>query len=112
MKQQELAKPIRNRRRALVIGSLAAATMVLLGPDHILTGGKLAMAKTAAADEAGRSKRDSSVPPARDSSIAAAEEYQMARQQGTRQALELFIARHPDSPLAEQARADLRQIPR
>jgi hypothetical protein len=39
--------------------------------------------------------------------LAVQEEYQLARQRDTAQALELFIARHPDSPLAEQARADL-----
>ena len=51
-------------------------------------------------------------PPARDPNIAVQEEYQLARQRGTAEALELFIARHPDSPLAAKARADLRQIPR
>ena len=51
-------------------------------------------------------------PPARDPNIAVEEEYQLARQRGTAEALELFIARHPDSPLAAKARADLRQIPR
>jgi hypothetical protein len=51
-------------------------------------------------------------PPARDPAIAVAEEYQLARQQGTVQALELFIARHGDHPLAEKARADLRRLSR
>jgi hypothetical protein len=51
-------------------------------------------------------------PPARDPNVAVEEEYQLARQRGTAEALELFIARHPDSPLAAKARADLRQTPR
>ena len=51
-------------------------------------------------------------PPARDPNIAVEEEYQLARQRGTAEALELFIARHPDSLQAAKARADLRQIPR
>jgi hypothetical protein len=33
-------------------------------------------------------------------------------QRGTPKALELFIARHPDSPLAQKARADLQRISR
>jgi hypothetical protein len=40
------------------------------------------------------------------------EEYQLARRQGTPQALELFIARHPNDPLADKARADLRLLSR
>jgi hypothetical protein len=51
-------------------------------------------------------------PPTRDPNIAVEEEYQLARQRGTAEALELFIARHPDSPLADKARADLRRMPR
>jgi len=51
-------------------------------------------------------------PPARNSRIAVEEEYQIARQQGTAQALELFIQRHPDDPLAEKAHADLRRMSR
>ena len=59
-----------------------------------------------AADD-GRQAPARSVPPARDPQLAVQEEYQLARQRGTAEALELFIARHPDNPLAEQARADL-----
>jgi hypothetical protein len=39
-------------------------------------------------------------------------EYEAARRQGTREAFELFIARHGDDPLAEKARAELKQLPR
>jgi len=51
-------------------------------------------------------------PPARDPEIAVKEEYQIARRLGTAEALELFIARHPEGPFADQARADLRRIRR
>jgi hypothetical protein len=51
-------------------------------------------------------------PPARNPERAVEEEYQIARQRGTREALELFIARHPDSALAQKARADLQRISR
>ena len=44
-------------------------------------------------------------PPPRDPAIAVREEFDMAVGSGTREALELFIARHPDSPLADKARA-------
>jgi len=49
---------------------------------------------------------------ARDPAIAVAEEYEAARGKGTREALELFIARHGDAPLAEQARAELKRLSR
>lgn len=67
------------------------------------------MVRNAAADEAQPSKQNQSVPLARDAKIAVKEEYEAARQQQTVQALELFIARHPDDPLAEKARADLQR---
>ena len=69
------------------------------------------MSKTANADD-GRQTPARSVPPARDPQLAVQEEYQLARQQGAARALELFIARHPDGPLAEQARADLAALRR
>lgn len=56
--------------------------------------------------------RSSVTPPARDPNLAIEEEYQLALRQGTVQALELFIARHPEGPLAERARADLRRLAR
>jgi hypothetical protein len=55
--------------------------------------------------------RVNTTPPARDPEAAVAEEYQAARLRGTAEALELFIARHPDSALAEK-RAELRQLRR
>ena len=70
------------------------------------------MAKIASADEVGKAARDQTTPPARDPEVAVQEEYQAARQRGTAQALELFIARHPDSAYAEKARSELRRMPR
>jgi hypothetical protein len=108
---RENARPAANAgegRNWLATG-LLAATMLLLDLDY--RPGKLeVMTKTVAADEI--AKRESVVPPARDPAIAVAEEYQLARQQGTAEALELFIARHGDDPLAEKARAVLRRLKR
>jgi hypothetical protein len=70
------------------------------------------MAKMVAAHEMQKAAGAGIVPTARDPSIAVAEEYQIARQQGTTQALELFIARHGDDPLAAKARADLKKLSR
>lgn len=53
--------------------------------------------------------RGSITPPARDPNLAIEEEYHLALRQGTVQALELFIARHPEGPFAEKAREDLRR---
>jgi hypothetical protein len=67
-----------------------------------------------AGDEAGRlpPSPSASMPMARDPSAAVAEEYDMARQRGTKEAFELFIARHGDDPLAERVRAELRRLAR
>jgi hypothetical protein len=70
------------------------------------------MVGKANADDNGNAVRAPTVPPARDPSAAVAEEYEAARQQGTREAFELFIARHGDDPLAEKARAELKRLSR
>ncbi|WP_349510002.1 hypothetical protein [Bradyrhizobium sp. Ghvi] len=64
------------------------------------------------AEDGGKARRAPSVPPARDPSAAVAEEYELARQKGTAEAFELFIARHGDDPLAEKARAELKRLSR
>lgn len=66
----------------------------------------------AKADEISKGARAPSLPPPRDPAIAVAEEYELARRKGTAEALELFIARHGDDPLAERARAELRRLSR
>lgn len=55
---------------------------------------------------------DRTSPPPRDPNIAVAEEYEAALKKGTIEALELFIARHPEHPLAEKARAELKRLSR
>jgi hypothetical protein len=105
------AKSTRNRTAAIAM-ALLTAIILLSDPDHMLRERRFLMTKIAAADESQNSLRDSTTPPARDPKIAVEEEYQMARRQGTAQALELFIARHADDPLAEKARTDLRRLSR
>lgn len=96
----------KHRERKLSgIGAALLIAMLLPDADQLIERGS-ALSKTANADD-GRQVPAPSVPPARDPQLAVQEEYQLARQRGTAQALELFIARHPDSPLAEKARADL-----
>ena len=46
------------------------------------------------------------IRPARDGNIAIAQELEAARKAGTVAAYDLFIARHPDHPLAEIARRE------
>ncbi|WP_346732639.1 hypothetical protein [Bradyrhizobium sp. 186] len=70
------------------------------------------MVGNANANDAGKAIRAPSVPLARDPSAAVAEEYELARQKDTREAFELFIARHGDDPLAEKARAELKRLSR
>ncbi|MCK4713831.1 MAG: hypothetical protein KAT26_13230 [Marinosulfonomonas sp.] len=48
--------------------------------------------------------------PARDGNIAIQEEYDMALETNTVEALELFINRHPEHPLAEKALEHLKTI--
>ncbi|WP_158667610.1 hypothetical protein [Bradyrhizobium guangdongense] len=99
------------RRRSLPAG-LFGALMMLAGLDHITLGGLPAMVEKANADNSGEAGRAPSMPMARDPAVAVAEEYEAARRKGTREAFELFIARHGDDPLAEQARADLKRLSR
>lgn len=110
MSRVELTRNAGNRR--IVPTLLIVATMLGLDPNHFLQKGSISMAKNASADEMRKATRNKTTPPARDPEIAVAEEYQAARQRGTAQALELFIARHPDSAYAEKARADLRLLSR
>lgn len=102
-----------------LIGLLAG----LGGPDRLLLGDHAAMPEKATESDAGtaggtdsaqraRTGRAPSMPAARDPSAAVAEEYEAARRSGTREAWQLFLARHGDDPLAEQARAQLGRLPR
>lgn len=95
----------------------------LAGSDRLVQGGRIIMSGQAAASDAGTANRTAgtdnaptghapAMPPARDPSAAVAEEYEAARRSGTREAFELFIARHGDDPLAAQARSELGRLPR
>ncbi|EHR04635.1 hypothetical protein [Bradyrhizobium sp. WSM471] len=99
----------------LLSAGLFGALVALSGSGHIPFGGLPVMVGKANADESGKqggTARAPSVPMARDPLAAVAEEYESARRKGTREAFELFIARHGDDPLAEQARAELKQLAR
>jgi hypothetical protein len=96
----------------LLSAGLVGALMALSGPDHLAPGGLPAMVGKANADDGANARRAPSVPAARDPSAAVAEEYELARQKGTAEAFELFIARHGDDPLAEKARAELKRLSR
>lgn len=54
----------------------------------------------------GNSVAPGRIAPARDGDIAIVEELCAARKAGTAAAFDLFIARHPKHPLAEQARRE------
>jgi len=97
--------------RTLLI-SLLAATIFPPDSDRLLQKGHFAMAKAIASDARPGTAAENTTPPARDPKLAVEEEYQLARQLNTVQSLELFIARHPDDPLAAKARADLRLLSR
>ncbi|MCB8820890.1 hypothetical protein [Microvirga rosea] len=53
-----------------------------------------------------------SAAPARNGNVAVQEELDAARQAGTVEAYDLFLARHPDHPLAERARRELERLKR
>lgn len=107
------------KRRPLSAG-LFGALVALAGPGHLTFRGLTVMVEKANAGESGKERarqggtagRAPSVPMARDPSAAVAEEYESARRKGTREAFELFIARHGDDPLAKRARAELKQLAR
>jgi hypothetical protein len=91
----------------LLPAGLLSILVTLAGPNHLPFRGLPVMVEKANADDSAKALRAPSVPPARAPSAAVAEEYELARQKGTPEALELFIARHPDSAQAQKAREDL-----
>ena len=103
------------------LGFLSAGLLgilaVVVGQDRLSMGEQFVMSGKAKADDRGKDsgkagRAPPSMPMARDPSAAVAEEYEAARRKGTREAFELFIARHGDAPLAEQARAELKRLSR
>ncbi len=99
------------KQRRLAAGCLGAL-VALASPDLSFHEGYPVMTRKAKADDAVKAQRSPVMPPPRDPSIAVAEEYEAARAKGTAEALELFITRHSDDPLAEKARADLKRLAR
>lgn len=101
------------RRFGLMLAMLPAAVALLPVPDRIHPGDPVPMPRKANAGQPSPpASPDRTMPPARNPAIAVEEEYHIARRRGTAEALELFIARHPDSNLAERARVELRQMKR
>jgi hypothetical protein len=101
----------RTHKRGSRIGAAFAIAMLLPNADSLVLERGITLSKTANASD-GQQIPSRTTPPARAPELAVQEEYQLARQRGTAQALELFIERHPDSPLADKARADLAAMKR
>ena len=95
-----------------VSAGLFGALVALAGPNQLPFRGLPVMVGKANADDSAKALRAPSVPPARAPSAAVAEEYELARQKGTPEAFELFIARHGDDPLAAKAHAELKRLSR
>ena len=57
-------------------------------------------------DRTENSVKDASIAPARDGNIAIEQELAAAREKGTVEAYDLFLARHPTHPLAKVAREE------
>lgn len=55
-------------------------------------------------------RRSTDLPRPRDGDVAIREELEAARRAGTIEAYDLFLARHPDHPLAEQARRERAEL--
>jgi hypothetical protein len=104
-------KRTHRNRRVNRIGAALAIAMLLPDAECLVIERGRTLSKSANAGD-GQQVPSRTMPSARDPQLAVQEEYQLARQRGTAQALELFIARHPDSPLAEKARADLATMKR
>lgn len=106
MKNRENVK--KTRHFGVVLAILPA--LLLPVPDRPSPGGIFLMSKPANAGEKPSASPERTMPPARNPEVAVEEEYNIARSRGTAEALELFIARHPESALAEHARAQLKRM--
>jgi hypothetical protein len=98
--------------RAALAAACLAAVVLMPDPDRLLFEGQSVMSRNAGASDKPSKIGENTMLPARDPKIAVEEEYQIALRQGTAQALELFVARHPDDPHAEKARVELRRLSR
>lgn len=93
-----------------LIAFLTIMSLLVLHPP--LTPRGTSLSTRAEATEMQKDIHGNVTPPARDPKLAVEEEYQSALQQGTVQALQIFITRHPDSPLAEKALDRLQRLSR
>lgn len=69
-----------------------------------------AIAALSTAGNAMEDPKSAPIAPARDGDIAIEEELCAARKRGTVAAYDLFIARHPDHPLAQVARQERNRL--
>ena len=83
-------------RRAPAVTFLAAALAAALCP--------------ASAEMSDPPRRSSALPRPRDGNVAIRQELEAARRAGTVEAYDLFLARHPDHPLAAVAREEQRAL--
>ncbi|WP_325465870.1 hypothetical protein [Pararhizobium sp.] len=74
----------------------------------VLTTAYLCAAPSAFANQTGKGLEMMDTPP--DPEKAVASEYAGLKARGTIEAFELFIARHPDHPLADDARKNLKRL--
>lgn len=86
--------------------------MRLLGTAVILPIALAGAACPKGTDMTTRDIRSADLPPPRDGDIAIGEELAAARRSGTVAAYDLFIARHPQHPLAATARNERERLAR
>ena len=104
-------KKAKSRVPRPTFGILLTVVAILLGvdPGSANASGKTPMMKNTSSDLV-TAEPARTTPGARDPKIAVAEEFELARKRGTTEALELFILRHPDDPLAERALRLIKQV--
>ena len=88
-------------RHPVVPAALGLAVAIAAAAAGVSSNGVLAMSPA---------PRSPELPRARDGDVAIREELDAARKAGTRAAYDLFIARHPDHPLARTARQERERL--
>jgi hypothetical protein len=104
-------RPFKKLNSQVSSGMLLTVVAILLGadPGSANASGKTPVMKNTSSDLV-TAEPARTTPGARDPKIAVAEEFELARKRGTTEALELFILRHPDDPLAERALRLIKQV--
>jgi hypothetical protein len=90
--------------------SAAPSSFSLLAGEDGYRASKRTGTMTASSQDPSQPRRSPKLPLPRDPDVAVREEFQLARTQGTIEAMENFLARHGDHPLADQARRELRKL--